>query len=125
MRSKALETSYITDIAEEDLFAKPQAVFSADFEEGPDVSFKSGVERFFEISRDGEVNGLAFWFNSDLSEFVPLSSSPWSKTHWKQCFTPFAAPRTVKANETLRVRFDMVLCEHRTDKFTLTATIID
>jgi SAM-dependent methyltransferase len=123
MREKALKTSYVTDIEEEQMLAKHQSIFSMDFRK--DMTLEVDATRTFEVHRDGEVNGLAFWFNSALADFVELSSGPWSKTHWKQCFTPFAEPRNVKAGEKLNIRFSMVLCDRRSEKFKLNAEITE
>jgi 2-polyprenyl-3-methyl-5-hydroxy-6-metoxy-1,4-benzoquinol methylase len=115
MREQALQTSYVTDIDERDLFAKHQAVFSVDFTR--DVHLEVHAERTFDIYREGHINGMAFWFDSALSDVVHLSSGPWSKTHWKQCFTPLDYPRKVEAGGRLDVAFTMMLCNRPGDKF--------
>lgn len=115
MREQALQTSYVTDIDERDLFAKHLPVFSVDFTR--DTRLEVHAERTFEIYREGHVNGMAFWFDSALSDVVRLSSGPWSKTHWKQCFTPLPCPVKVEAGGKLDVAFTMRLCDSRSDKF--------
>jgi predicted RNA methylase len=115
MRDEAIKTTYVTDIAESDLFANHQPVFTVDFRRSADVELH--VERTFEVYRDGSINGMAFWFDSMLADVVRLSSGPWSKTHWKQCFTPLDSPEQVRAGDTLAVAFSMVLCKSRSEKF--------
>lgn len=116
MRAKAVQTSYVTRVAESDIMAEQQPVFSVDFSLD-NLSRESHSSRTFAVRRDGEVNGVAFWFQSALTETVQLSSGPWSKTHWKQCFSPFPAPLAVSAGELLEMNFTMVLCDRRSDKF--------
>jgi predicted RNA methylase len=115
MREQALQTSYITDIDERDLFAKHQSIFSVDFTRN--THLESHAERTFEIYREGYINGIAFWFDSKLADVVRLSSGPWSKTHWKQCFTPLPYPQKVIAGDKVDVAFTMTLCNRRSDKF--------
>jgi predicted RNA methylase len=115
MRDEAIKTSYVTDIAECDLFAKHQAIFAVDFERNANVELQA--ERSFEIYRDGYINGIAFWFDSVLADVVRLSSGPWSKTHWKQCFTPLTCPEKVNAGDRLNVAFSMVLSSPHSEKF--------
>lgn len=115
MREQAIQTSYVTDIDERDLFAKHQPVFSVDFTRS--TYLEVHAERTFEMYRDGYINGMAFWFDSTLADVVRLSSGPWSKTHWKQCFTPLPYPQKVKAGDRLSVAFTMTLCNRRSDKF--------
>lgn len=115
MREQAIQTSYVTDIAERDLFAEHQPVFSVDFMRNTYLEFHT--ERTFEMYRDGYINGIAFWFDSVLADVVRLSSGPWSKTHWKQCFTPLHHPQRVTAGDNVDVEFAMTLCNRRSDKF--------
>jgi len=123
MREKAVQTSYITDIAEQDLFAKHQPIFSVDFRR--DTPVEVHVERTFEIYREGYINGMAFWFDSTLADVVRLSSGPWSKTHWKQCFTPLPCPKKVNANDKLDIAFTMLLCNRRSEKFSFSVQLME
>lgn len=122
MREQAVRTSYVTEINERDLFAKHQLVFSVDFLGG--IQREVHAERSFEIHRDGEINGIVFWFDSNLTDVVRLSSGPWTKTHWKQCFTPLPRPRSVSAGEMLDVSFSMTLCERKSDRFSFTVQLM-
>jgi hypothetical protein len=121
MREQALGTSYVTDINERDLFAKHQPIFSVDFLDSAQLEVHA--EKAFEIYRDGEINGVAFWFDAKLTDTVRLSSGPWTKTHWKQCFTPLTQPRKVFAGELLAISFSMTLCERKSDRFSFTVEI--
>lgn len=121
MREQAVAASYITEINERDLFARHQPIFAVDFRRDKQVEVY--VERKFEIYRDGVINGVAFWFDSTLLDKVHLSSGPWTKTHWKQCFTPLSRPREVLAGELLDISFSMTLCQRRSDRFTFTVNL--
>lgn len=121
MREHAVGTSYVTEISERDLFAKHQPIFSVDFL--CNAQFEVHAERTFEIYRDGEINGIAFWFDSALTDVVRLSSGPWTKTHWKQCFTPLPQPRQVFAGDKLDVSFSMTLCKNKSDRFSFTVKL--
>jgi len=124
MREKALRTSYITEISEDDMFADQQPIFSVDFTKD-NIDRVSHTSRNFSVRRDGEINGVAFWFQSSLTEMVQLSSGPWSKTHWKQCFSPFREPVSVAAGGSLEMNFTMVLCDRSADKFTFDVELIN
>jgi protein arginine N-methyltransferase 1 len=115
MREQAVGATYVTEINERDLFAKHQSIFSVDFLQSAQVEIHA--EKTFEIYRDGEINGIAFWFDSKLTDVIRLSSGPWSKTHWKQCFTPLPQPRKTFAGDTFDVSFDMTLCQRVSDRF--------
>lgn len=115
MREQAVGATYVTEINERDLFAKHQPIFSVDFLQRAQIEIHT--EKTFEIYRDGEINGIAFWFDSKLTDVIRLSSGPWSKTHWKQCFTPLPRPRKTFAGDTFDVSFDMTLCQRGSDRF--------
>jgi SAM-dependent methyltransferase len=121
MREAAVSNTYVADISERDLFAKHEPVFSVDFQR--QVPVEIFAERKFEIHRDGEINGLAFWFDSRLSDFVRLSSGPWAKTHWRQCFTPLPSPTRVFAGQQIDVSFSMTLCQLKSDRFAFNINI--
>lgn len=107
MREQALQTSYVTRIDEADLLAPQQSVLSVSFlEEAPSPA--SAYLRF-RIHRPGQLNGVALWFDALLTEYVPLSSSPWAKTHWQQCFKPIPDPLAVSPGEEVEVSITMTL----------------
>lgn len=121
MREQAIGTTYVTEICERDLLARHQAIFSVDFLSSSQLEVHT--QKVFKAYRDGEMNGIAFWFDSKLTETIRLSSGPWTKTHWKQCFTPLPYPRKVSAGEILRVSFSMTLCKSKNDRFSFTIEV--
>jgi len=121
MREQAVEASYVAEINERDLLATHQPIFSVDFLDRAQLEVHA--EKAFEIHRDGEINGVAFWFDAKLTDTIRLSSGPWTKTHWKQCFTPLIRPRKVFAGELLDISFSMTLCERKSDRFSFTVEI--
>lgn len=121
MRDAAISSTYVTDISERDIFARHQAIFAVDFLKPVRMELNSA--KTFEIHRDGEINGIAFWFDSKLTDFVRLSSGPWAKTHWKQCFTPLPEPRKVNSGDLLDVTFSMTLCERKSDRFSFSINV--
>jgi protein arginine N-methyltransferase 1 len=113
MRSEALKTGYLVDIAVAGLLARPLAFFKVDFfnQVHPGVT----SERLFTVHRGGQVNGLVLWFDSLLSDSVHLSSDPWSKTHWKQCFMPLPRPISVSRLDKLSITIDLKFRNHPDD----------
>ncbi len=116
MRRRALATTYITNIRETDLVARHSPIFSVDFSDlaTPDLQ----TERRFQIYRMGRVNGLAFWFDAMLSDDVWLSSGPWAKTHWNQCFAPIPEPIPCEVGDVVHASVSMRLRSRREDSFT-------
>ena len=122
MRRRALETSYLVDIAERDLVADYQPVMSFVLEDGTNPQAHS--EQVFVVRRTGRVNGVALWFDARLSESVRLSSGPWSKTHWLQCFAPVPSPLEVAGGDLLRVTLDMRFRTRRDDRFVFSVDVV-
>ena len=118
LRERALCTAYATEIAEQDLLSKSKEVLAWDFSQTP-----SAVERTlrFTTLRKGTINGIALWFDAQLSPTVNLSSGPWTKTHWQQCFIPFRELMPVKAGDDLRVKFELQFRNTSHDSFVLNA----
>ena len=121
MRDNALRTSYLTEISQYDLLAEHQPIFFVDFTS--DIYPKIHSEKTYKIHRNGAVNGVALWFDSCLAKNVNLSSGPWSKTHWMQCFAPIPKPIDVNMREELFVTIDMKLRNKKEDKFYFTVDI--
>ena len=121
MREHSLTNTYLTEINERDLLATHEPVFSVDFESGlhPEVH----TCRRFKVHRSGQLNGVALWFDSTLATEVRLSSGPWTKTHWMQCFTPIPSPMDVKAGAEVSIVFDMTFRSRADDKFLFRATV--
>lgn len=55
------------------------------------------------ITRDGELRGLAGWFDAELADDVLLSTEPGVVTHWGQYLFPLA-PVRVRAGSVVEVR---------------------
>lgn len=105
MRAAALKTSYVTELLPSDILAPQQAVLSANFATCNRADRKDSFT--FRMNRAGCLNGIAFWFDATLHEHSLLSSSPWSRTHWLQTFTPLALPLFVKGGDIVNVTVDL------------------
>lgn len=117
MREQALANSYITEINESDLLARQETVLSVSFdEEVPQLL--EGQCRFV-IHRKSQVNGVALWFDAQLAEDVILSSSPWAKTHWMQCFTPVPNPIDVFPKDVISLLVKLELNHSQGNRFKL------
>lgn len=121
MRRRALSTTYVVEIDESELMAKPQPVLEASVPYPPTVKLRA--KRDFQIHRDGYVNGIAFWFDGELAEGVRITSGPWSRTHWYQCFYPFTAPIPVESGQSISVSIAMTLRNEPSDQFAFDAAI--
>ena len=69
------------------------------------------------MCRPGKLNGIALWFDALLAPGVLLSSGPWARTHWKQCFAPIATPIDVCAGNNILVDINMKLRTKEDDSF--------
>jgi len=117
MREQAVQQAYITDISERDLLSRSIKIFTVDFSQTClDEYINTGT---FTTLRNGFVNGVAFWFDAQLSPLVKLSSSPWTKTHWKQCFVPFQKAIDVSAGDIVDVDFEIRFRTSCKDEFVL------
>jgi len=117
MREQAVKKAYVTDIAERDLLSESAKIFSVDFSQS-NLSVKFNTIDF-KVFRKGFVNGVALWFDAQLSSSVKLSSSPWTKTHWKQCFVPFDKSIKVIIDDELSISFELKFRVSSEDKFIL------
>lgn len=118
LREQASRTAYVTDITERDLLSKSQEVLAWDFSQTP-----GAIERTlgYTTLRKGTVNGIALWFDAQLGPTIRLSSGPWTKTHWRQCFIPFREPIPVSAGDDLQIAFEMRFRSRSRDPFVLNA----
>lgn len=121
MRARAVKTSYVTDISERDLVTDYQPIFFVDLEQSvlPEVH----VQRTFRAHRRAEINGMALWFDATLVDPIRLSSGPWAKTHWHQCFAPIPEPISVQSGDGLHVTIDMKLRTRSSERFVFTVDI--
>jgi protein arginine N-methyltransferase 1 len=125
MRAQALKNCYLTEIAERDLLAQHQPIHEVAFSRKRPTEIPTEISRrnCYRIHRSGEVNGVAMWFDATLAPHIGLSSGPWTKTHWLQCFTPVLEPVEVSAGDEVWIDIDMKLRSRREDRFTFAATV--
>lgn len=116
LRQDALGTCYVTEISNDKLMALPKKMFTLDLANGQPLS-KLSKSAKFTIYRSGDVNGIAMWFDAKLAPDVYLSSSPWSRTHWKQCFAAIGHPIHVQKGGKLEVQINMRMRKQRHDTF--------
>lgn len=107
MREKAIKACYLTSLNSQNLLSEPKTFFMVDFKEAKRLDLQ-GSHRF-NVCRDGKINGIALWFEAHLSSNVMLSSGPWARTHWKQCFAPLVNPLQVEIGNKLCVNINMRL----------------
>ena len=105
LRDHAARVCYVTHLPPRELLSEPRTFFEADFTEDTIPSLVGS--RTFRIFRSGEVTGLGLWFEASLAPGVWLSSGPWTRTHWEQCFAPVPEPVRVSSGDQLRVSLDM------------------
>lgn len=122
MREQAVQSAFITDISERDLLSKSEEIFSVDFTQSGLGTVD--VTPTYRVLRHGIVNGIALWFDANLAPNTRLSSGPWTKTHWKQCFIPFAEPTKVSANENFEINIKLNFRETTHDKFSVDVTLM-
>ncbi len=120
MREKAVQQAYVTDISERDLLSRSMKIITVDFSQtNLDGYINTST---FTALRNGFVNGIALWFDAQLSSSVKLSSSPWTKTHWKQCFVPFDKAIEVTMDDKLSISFELKFRVYSEDSFLLNVT---
>lgn len=119
LRQDALRTCYIKEFSDENLMAVPATIFTLDFIEGQQPSELRGSSTFT-ISRAGEVNGIAMWFDAELTPGVKLSSGPWNRTHWQQSFAPVETPLSVQKGDHVCIEVMMRLRGQSNDAFQFT-----
>lgn len=107
MREEAVKACYLTSLSHRDLLSEPKTFFKANFKEKCKLNLKESHS--FDVYRSGKINGIALWFEAYLSPSVILSSGPWSRTHWKQCFAPIITPIIVNVGDTISVDIAMNL----------------
>ncbi|MCJ7653068.1 MAG: 50S ribosomal protein L11 methyltransferase [Actinobacteria bacterium] len=117
LREEAIKACYVTTLSDRELLSEPQTFFEVSFD--GDKAPKLQGERVFVISRSGELNGIALWFNAELTPGVGISSGPWTSTHWGQCFAPVSEPIRVKRGDRVSVRLIMKLRDEPKDVFSL------
>lgn len=118
MREEAIKACYLTVLDNHHLLSEPKTFFTVDFNQ--DQKPKFAASHHFEICRSGKMNGIALWFDTLLAPDVRLSSGPWTRTHWKQCFAPISNPITINGGDKIRVEIEMRMRTRRRDTFNFT-----
>ena len=115
MREKAIKACYLTSLSSENLLSESKTFFRVDFRESKGLNLQ-GSQRF-DVCRTGKINGIALWFEACLSPNVVLSSGPWARTHWKQCFAPLSEPISIMSGDKVSVDMQMRLRTSNDDPF--------
>ncbi len=115
LRGVAVDACYLTDLNDRNLLSEPKTFFRVDFSKREKALLHGN--HIFPVYRSGTVNGIALWFEACLSTNVKLSSGPWARTHWKQCFAPISTPLNVEIGTKIRVHINMQLRSTDNDCF--------
>lgn len=107
MREEAVKACYLTNLSHRDLLSEPNIYFQANFKDENKLNLQDS--HTYNVCRPGSINGIALWFDACLSPDTILSSGPWTRTHWKQCFAPIATPIAVNAGDLISVNIEMHL----------------
>lgn len=121
MRAEAVKACYITGLSNRDLLSEPITFFMVDFGKSKKANLRG--THTFDICRSGRINGIALWFEACLCSNIVLSSGPWARTHWKQCFAPLTIPINVNASDEISVSIDMELRTKKSDSFEFNFTM--
>lgn len=121
IRQKALDCAYVTEISYKNLLSDPQTLMEWNFNtEVEDLSRNLS----FQTWRDGDVNGLALWFDASLTPTIRLSSGPWSNTHWQQCFVPFSQPLTLSAGAIVNLAITLTFQRKKNMPFRFSVSVL-
>ncbi|MBU1628220.1 50S ribosomal protein L11 methyltransferase [bacterium] len=107
LREEAVKACYVTALSDRNLLSEPVTFFTVDFCKDKKPMLRG--TKTFSVLRFGLVNGISLWFDALLAPEIRLSSGPWTRTHWKQCFAPIATPIAVNAGDKISVEIDMQL----------------
>ncbi len=115
LRGEAVKACYVTSLKNGDLVSEPKIFFTVDFGGEKEISLEGNET--FSACRSGSVNGIGLWFDASLCPNVALSSGPWARTHWKQCFAPLSEPISVMSGDKVSVDMQMRLRTSNDDSF--------
>ncbi len=121
LRDQAIKACYLTRLTDRDLMSEPRTFFSVDLHQNDMPTLNA--THTFSACRSGTVNGIGLWFDAVLAPGVSLSSSPWTRTHWEQCFAPIAEPICVKQGDRISVELNMQLRIKSNDTFELSINL--
>jgi SAM-dependent methyltransferase len=98
-------------IAPESLLGPPQSVGRVRFDTAPDADV--GGRATWRLESEGEVHGLAYWFDLDLGGGERLSNAPGAEPgSWGHLFLPLDPPLRVRAGDEIEAQ---VRAEPRAD----------
>ncbi|MBT3550203.1 MAG: methyltransferase domain-containing protein [Rhodospirillaceae bacterium] len=122
MREKAVQSAYVVDIHADQILSDSQIISVEAFLSNPRDTYDTFS---FTSWRTGSINGLAFWFDADLTDRIRLSSGPRTYTHWQQCFIPFEKHIKVSAKHNIQVLIEMKYRKSFDQKFEFKISKID
>ncbi|NQU84354.1 MAG: hypothetical protein HQ541_01210, partial [Mariniphaga sp.] len=121
MREEAIKACYLSNLKSSNLLSNPSTFINVDFEDKKQLFLKN--KKKIKILRKGIIHGIALWFEASLSSDVMLSSSPLSRTHWKQCFAPLSMPINANKCDNVFVNIDIQLRTKGNNSFNFTFSI--
>lgn len=119
-RERSLQTPWVTEVTPEKLIAPEQELTRVDFLQG--INPQENNHNYFLVEKAAQTNGVAFWFEAQLSDHVHLSSAPGTSTHWQQCFAPISQPFSVSPGNIIEINTKMGFRTQKDNKFTFTWT---
>ncbi len=122
MREHASRCVYITEVSPRDLLSESQKMVAWDFSRPAPY----GIEHTFSFKalRKEMVNGIVLWFDAELTPTVTLSSSPWTKSHWQQCFVPYSEAVYVSKGDTVHVKVKFQYQKSPNSSFLVSAELL-
>ena len=103
LATAAANTKHATQLESNDLLADEEIL--ATLELGAEAPAFLSWSAEFSCARDGTLDGVAGWFNCQLTDDVYVTNSPVAEKHLDrpQAFFPLEAPVTVKAGDRIHV----------------------
>ncbi len=105
--SYAANTRHSVDLVAEDVCSEPVSLGSVRLDEDNPATLQFSAQ--IAMARDGQLDGLAGWFDCELAENIWMTNSPLSEHSIgrSQAFFPLANPLTVEAGEVISVDFSI------------------
>ena len=103
LRNFSVHSKHAVTLASDDILGAPAELGTIDL--GADQPDFFSFQTVLHIARDGRLDGLAGWFECELTEGVWMTNSPLSKDAIRrdQAFLPIDQPIDVTAGDTLNV----------------------
>ena len=103
LRTRAANELHFQNFLQEELIAPPVALTTMHIESIKSPEMDCSVS--FQISRDGDIHGMAGWFTSEIGSGVPMSTAPGRpQTHWSHVFYPLEQAMMVTEGERIHYR---------------------